>query len=203
MQILRWLWAKVKSEPLGATSLFISVVGLMASIVAAWIAYKALWYQFIRETHKVSGHVVTSWADQRRVSAEIVFSNDGNQTEVITGGNFIYCETNVVNWQTYTSLGTNSIPITVLKPGDKVHIAFSEPFFSVVRTPFRFGAVVKTIAKGFPIHVQSTLGDVTKAGSGSQRSGDTIIVDRMYLTVNEEGFLYRRPITVIIPLIDY
>src|SRR4051812_48883650 len=106
-----------------------AAIGIGVAILTVVISGAALWYQFIRQRHSLNGYVIKASATEKIVSAELVFSNEGNRTEVISGGNFIYGPTNDPNWKTPPRMtGTNSLPIVVLRPGEMQHVSIVEPF---------------------------------------------------------------------------
>jgi len=184
-------------------SLSISIASLLVSTLVALIAFTSLWYQFIREKHRVNVYVLTAQANEDRASAEVVFSNEGNQTEVISGGNLIYCATNVLGWANYRSTGSNSIPSTVLKAGDKIHLAIAEPLKDAeVRPPFKLGILLYTLSNGVPIKAPYLLGTLTRPWAYLTADNAFITADNDRITTDIAGTLFGRSNVITIPLID-
>ena len=180
------------------------LAGIFVSVATVLVTYVSVWHQFIREKHMLNGYVLTALSNEDRSSAEIVFSNEGNQTEVISGGNFIYTQTNNAGWQAYHSSGTNSVPPIVLKAGDKAHLVVAEALFKPVQPPFRLGILLYTLSNGVPIKVPYTLGRVTKAWSYlTTENGKAITADNAAITVDATGTLFDRSNIITITLLDH
>src|SRR3954470_10431643 len=93
--------------------LVISLVSLGAALLTVclntYFTYRIHWNPLFTETHLLNGYVTGVKVTEDHLEAQIVFSNEGTQTEVLWEGRFTYTSTNADAGTQRHSQSTNSI----------------------------------------------------------------------------------------------
>src|SRR5213594_3741940 len=68
----------------------VSLASLLVACTGAYFTYRIQWSPFFTEMHTLNGSITDVTVAETRLEAQIIFSNECTQTEVVYGGKFLY-----------------------------------------------------------------------------------------------------------------